>query len=269
MDQLLALVAAASLAASTPVLAECTAADRAALQAFDATWTKASIAGDRAALTTLISDNFGNMNLVDGGSKAGMIENSVRNAPRLAANPPQSTQDHFMFICSTNMATIMHRNVEPAVAPAASPTYSRTMHVLEKTGNSWQVVTSLSNPLTDQQTLLYMELDWTDAVKGRDASWLEKHYASDARDVSGSGVIRTKAEEIENMEKSAETYESLELSNLNIRIEGDAGVVTGINTVKGKDAQGKPMAAKYAFTDTFIRRNGQWMVWSTQGTMVK
>ena len=74
---------------------------------------------------------------------------------------------------------------------------------------------------------------------------------------------------IADMKKSAATYESLELSDLGVRVEGDVAVVSGVNTVKGKDAQGKPMDRKTRFTDTFIRRDGQWQVWATQGTIIK
>jgi ketosteroid isomerase-like protein len=256
---------------STPVFAECSSADRAALEAFDVAWTKASNAGDRAALTTMLSDDFRNSNVLGGGSKAGNIDNSVRLAALNAANPqPQGTQDHYVFICTPGLATIMHRNVSAVTAPAAGPTYSRTMHVLEKKGNSWQAVTTIGSALTDQQALTYMEQDWNDAWKNRDVAWIEKNYAPFSRDVDArSGVSKRKEDVIADMKKSTETYDLLELSDLNVRVEGDVGVVTGINTVKGKDSQGKPIDMKFRFTDTFIRRDGQWRVWATQGTPIK
>jgi ketosteroid isomerase-like protein len=78
-----------------------------------------------------------------------------------------------------------------------------------------------------------------------------------------------KDDTIADMKKSANTYESLELSDLGVRVEGDVAVVSGVNTVKGKDAQGKAIDRKTRFTDTFIRRDGQWQVWATQGTLIK
>ena len=141
---------------STPVFAECSAADRAALLAYDVAYTKASVAGDQAALATLVSDNFGNPSVIGGGSKAGMIANSVANVARNAANPqPQAANDHYSFVCTPTTATIMHRNINGPVAPAAYSTYSRSMHVMEKKGNTWQLVATMSNDLTDQQRLFY------------------------------------------------------------------------------------------------------------------
>jgi ketosteroid isomerase-like protein len=271
MNQFTVVGALLCVAASTPVFAECSAADRAALQAFDVAWTKASNSGDRAALTTILSDNFGSTNVIGGGTKAANIDNTVRNAALNAANPqPQGTPDRFAFICSATLATIMHRNTTAAVAPATYPTYSRTMHVLEKKGNSWQVVTSMNNALTDQQTLMYMEQDWNEAWKNHDVAWIEKNYAPFSRDVYAvTGAVLRKADVIADMKKGADTYESLELSDMAVRVEGDVAVVSGVNTVKGKDAQGKPIDLKSRFTDTFIRRDGQWQVWATQGTVIK
>ena len=126
------------------------------------------------------------------------------------------------------------------------------------------------NALTDQQTLFYMEQDWNDAWKKRDVAWVEKNYAPFSRDVSAvTGLLQRKEESVAEMRNSKDTYESLELSDLNFRVEGDAAVVTGINTVKGKDSRGKPFDRKSRFTDTFIRRDGQWQVWATQGTLIK
>src|SRR5688500_10175326 len=271
MNRFTAIGALLCVVTSTPVFAECSAADRTALQAFDVAWTKATSSGDRAGLTTMLSDNFGTSNVVGAVNKAASIDNSVRNAALNAANPQsQATQDHFAFICSATLATIMHRNTTAAVAPATYPTYSRTIHVLEKKGNSWQVVTSMNHALTDQQTLLYMEQDWNDAWKNRDDAWIEKNYAPFSRDVyAATGAVMRKADVIADMKKGTDTYESLELSDMGVRVEGDVAVVSGVNTVKGKDAQGKAFDRKSRFTDTFIRRDGQWQVWATQGTLVK
>jgi ketosteroid isomerase-like protein len=256
---------------SSPLLAECSAADRVALQAFDVAWTKATNTGDRAALTTILSDNFGSTNVLNAGSKAGNIDAAVTNAASNAANPqPQARQDHFAFICTPTVATIMHRNVAPPVAPATYPTYSRTLHVLEKKGGTWQVVTGMNNALNDQQTLMYMEQDWNDAWKNKDVAWMEKNFAPFSREVdSRTGALLRKDASIADMKNDKSTYESLELSEMGVRVEGDVGVVTGVNTVKGKDAQGKPIDRKTRFTDTFIRRNGEWQVWATQGTLIK
>jgi len=64
-------------------------------------------------------------------------------------------------------------------------------------------------------------------------------------------------------------YDLLELSDLNTRVEGDVGIVTGINRVKGTDSMGKAFDRRVRFTDTFIKQDGRWQVWATQGTTIQ
>lgn len=52
-------------------------------------------------------------------------------------------------------------------------------------------------------------------------------------------------------------------------MEGDAAVVTGVNHVRGKEADGKPFDRRIRFTDTYIKQDGRWQVWATQGTTMQ
>jgi ketosteroid isomerase-like protein len=63
-------------------------------------------------------------------------------------------------------------------------------------------------------------------------------------------------------------FQSLQLSDLNIRVEGNNAIVTGINHETGRDAQGKAFDRRVRFTDTYIKRDGRWQVWATQGTTI-
>jgi ketosteroid isomerase-like protein len=54
-----------------------------------------------------------------------------------------------------------------------------------------------------------------------------------------------------------------------VRVEGGNGVVTGISHVKGKDDKGASFDRTVRFTDTFVKRDGRWMVWASQGTEIK
>jgi ketosteroid isomerase-like protein len=147
--------------------------------------------------------------------------------------------------------------------------YSRAIHFLEKRGTKWEVVSSTGYALDDQQQLLYLEQDWNDATKRQDAAWVEKNYASFASDVSSrNGGIETKAQAVASAKASKTVYDVLELSEVTVRVEGNTGVVTGVNRVRGKDDQGKAFERKVRFTDTFIKRDGRWQVWATQGTSI-
>ena len=122
----------------------------------------------------------------------------------------------------------------------------------------------------DGSALLRMEREWNEALKARDVAWFERNLAGDLTDIgSGSGALHTKAEDIEALKADKTVYESLELSDLRARVEGSAGVVTGVNHIRGRDEQGQPFDARLSFTDTYIRRGGRWQVWASQHTRVR
>lgn len=119
-------------------------------------------------------------------------------------------------------------------------------------------------------TLIQMERDWNQALKAHDAAWFEKNLADDFTDISsGNGALTSKAEVITNLKSDKTVYESLELSNLNARIEGNAGIVTGVNHIKGHDEQGQTFDMRLSFTDTYIKRHGRWQAWASQHTRVR
>jgi ketosteroid isomerase-like protein len=125
-------------------------------------------------------------------------------------------------------------------------------------------------PRAEGDELIQMERGWNEALKNHDAAWFEKNLADDFTDISsGRGALSTKAEDIAKLKSDQTVYESLELANLRVRIEGNAGVVTGVNHIKGQDAQGQAFDVRLSFTDTYIKRHGRWLVWASQHTRVR
>jgi len=260
------------VSASQAGFAQCSDADKAALEAFDKAWGDAGLRGDRAFLDNVYAPGFMGHNPGGAVDRATTISNTLRDFERNRANPlPLVVPDRYVITCTPVTATITHRNtVPPAAGSMGAPFYSRSVHFLEKRGNRWQVASSTSHPLSDAGLLAYMEFDWNDAAKRRDAGWVEKNYASFATDISSrTGGIESKAQAVESMRTGKDVLESLELSDLTTRVEGDAAVVTGVNHVKGRDAQGKPFDRRVRFTDTFVKKDGRWQVWATQGTNIQ
>jgi ketosteroid isomerase-like protein len=125
-------------------------------------------------------------------------------------------------------------------------------------------------PRDDGDALIQLEHRWNDALKNHDVHWFEKNLAEDFTDTSsGNGALSAKADDLANLKTDKTVYESLELSNLRARIEGNAGVVTGVNHINGYDEQGQTFEVRLAFTDTYIRRHGRWLAWASQHTRVR
>jgi ketosteroid isomerase-like protein len=127
------------------------------------------------------------------------------------------------------------------------------------------------DPVQDEATaLIQMERQWNEALRTKNAAWFEENLAADVTDInSGNGALSTKADDIAAIKSDTTVYETLELSNLNVRIEGNAGIVTGVNHLKGHDGQGGTFDVRLSFTDTYIKRNGRWLVWASQHTRVR
>src|ERR1044071_9615488 len=122
----------------------------------------------------------------------------------------------------------------------------------------------------DGDILRQMEHEWNEALKTHDAAWFEKNLADDFTDISsGNGALTTKTEDIANLKTDKTVYESLELSNLQARIERNAGVVTGINHIKGHNEMGDAFEVRLSFTDTYIKRQGRWQAWASQHTRIR
>jgi ketosteroid isomerase-like protein len=136
-------------------------------------------------------------------------------------------------------------------------------------GQSVDAVTKTPEASADELILLRMEREWNEALQKRDVEWFEQNLAGDMTDISTSGVLQTKTEEIIGLKEDKTTYVSLELSGLKARVEGNVGIVTGINHIKARDEKGQTVEMRLAFTDTYIKRDGRWQVWASQHTRTK
>jgi len=261
------------LAAATMAFGQCSDADKKKLEAFDRAWGEAGVRGDRPFLQNVYADNYVGLSPAGMLTKNQVIDATVKQADLDRARPQdvaKISHDYYMISCTPLSATITHRNVISGTTDAkAWTTYTRSVHFLERSGDHWMVVSNASQPLNDEGILLYMEQEWNDAARAGDVAWFERNYAGDATDInSRTGAVHSKAEEIASMKSNKDVLDSLELSDLNVRVEANAAIVTGINRVKGRDAKGQAFDRKTSFTDTYVRRDGRWQVWGTQGTLI-
>ncbi len=257
------------LSATILAFGQCSEADKQKLMVLDKVWGEAGQRGDRAFLQNVYADDYMNPSPTGTLTKALTIENAVRVADRRRAAPQNAdsvSHDNYVITCTPNTATITHRNVVTAKADGKEQHfYTRSAHFLEKRGGEWKVVSDAGGPLGDAGQLLYMEMEWADAVKKRDLAWMERHYAEEYRFTTPDGALSDKRTDIEDTKNSA--YDSMELSDMNVTVSGDTAVITGINTLKGK-YKNQDISGKYRFTDTFVKHNGEWKILATQSTRV-
>ena len=256
---------------SGPAFAQCPEAEQKKLEQFDRAWGEAAERGDRAHLQGIYADDFAGLSATGSTSKTQIIDTAVRDSERVrtSARPaPKVVHDYYVIGCTPATATITHRNVITTMVDGKEKTaYSRSVHFLEKRGDRWQVVSNAGNPLGDSAVLLYMEREWNDAELTRDFAWHERNYSDDFSGISSrTGALSNKSEDIASSKKA--TVTSANLSEMDVRVEGETAVVTGINHVTGTDDKGAAFDRKVRFTDTFVKRDGRWLVWATQGTAI-
>lgn len=260
------LLAMCSVAAA----AACSDADRKTLEAWDRAWAKAGQNGDKNALMAIYADDYAGFPAME--TKQSAIDNTMRTFEENRSNPSTSTAtyDHYLINCSANTATVTHRNTITEKGPDGkeSTFYSRSVHILEKRGGRWQVVGNAGNALDDYGTIWYMEQDWNDAILKKDKAWFEKNYASDFTSISSTDArLLNRAQAIADDTDPKVTIEIAETTGMNIRVDGNTAIVTGVFRLKGRDDKAA-FDRRIRYTDTWIKRDGRWQAWSSQGTVI-
>jgi ketosteroid isomerase-like protein len=272
MYRLLSTLALATTAALDVAYAQCSDADRKALEAFDRALGEATARGDRAQLQAMYAEEYMGVSLAGQLGRTRTIDDAERQAERNRAHPgeaPRLAYTHYIITCTPTTATITHRNeVTTTVGGKEQTAYSRSIHVLEKRGGRWQVVSNAGHPINDAGVLLYMVRDWIDALRRRDAAWMERNLTDDFTTIRSAGALTNKTEAIASMRTDRTTLESVELSDATVRVEGNAGIVTAVGRLRGRDAQGNAMDRRSRYTFAFVRRDGRWLAWASQGTPI-
>jgi ketosteroid isomerase-like protein len=107
------------------------------------------------------------------------------------------------------------------------------------------------------QEVTALERAWIDAGRQYDVAWFERYMAASLITTDETGAVTDKAAMIAEVKDRASKIESESYENLKVQAYGDAVVATGISVVKGT-FKGKDNSGKYPWTDTWIKRGGQW-----------
>ncbi len=264
-------IVAVMIATTLSAVAQCSDSDKKSLEAFDRAWGKAGETGDKTALGAVYADDY--VGLPGMQNKTATIDGTMKAFDRNRANPAGAdkvTHDGYMITCTPNTATITHRNIvwtRDGAGGKPETFWTRSIHVVEKRGGKWQVVSNAGHDMDDAMTLGYLEHDWNDASVKKDRGWFDKNYAADYSSVSSRNAgLMNKEEDIADSMKGGDTWN--DLSELNIRVDGNTAIVIGVNHVKGKDDKGVAYDVRSRFTDTWIKRDGHWQAWATQGTRI-
>jgi len=111
----------------------------------------------------------------------------------------------------------------------------------------------------DRAELERLERAWNEAHERGDAAALDALWAAElVVTVPGMPVMK-KAESLAIWKSGRMKFQRYTTSDLEIRVFGDAAVVTG-RVERERSVNGQPAADDWRFTKVYVRRAGQWRV---------
>ena len=133
------------------------------------------------------------------------------------------------------------------LAAAAAPAFSQTA-----AGKSEQAVRQL-------------ERERVEAMLRGDAAFIERNYADDYLTTSAEGLVRGRSEVAADYRSGALRYESMTHDDVRVRLYGSTAVVTGFDTVRGRD-RGQDVSGRRRFTRVWVKQGGRWRLVSNHVT---
>jgi len=117
-----------------------------------------------------------------------------------------------------------------------------------------------------EQELMKLAQSALDATLKKDRPALDRIYADEYVYIHTNGGVLNKAQEIAQVMSGESKWTSDTASDMNVRVYGDAAIVTGLEMLQGtaKDYAAGPRR----FTDLWVKRNGRWQQLGGQSTLV-
>jgi len=129
--------------------------------------------------------------------------------------------------------------------------------------------TGAQRPATREEAMirevLELERHTTEAALRNDANFTERMVANDYLAIGPLGNVITKRDSLTARRRSQVHYDSIEVSEMVVRIYGDTAVVTARAEVRGTDS-GEDFSGPYRFTRVWVRHNGSWQAVAYQAT---
>ena len=111
-----------------------------------------------------------------------------------------------------------------------------------------------------------MEQASDDAFVKKDRAALERMYADEYSYIHSNGSVASKVQELSDVMSPDLKWTSSTLTDVKVRVYGDAAIVTGVETLQGT-AKGYVPGPRRV-TDLWVNRNGRWQQLGGQSTIV-
>ena len=123
--------------------------------------------------------------------------------------------------------------------------------------------TSIANSQSDEKYIRSSESAWAESVATNDSSVVERILADDCVWVL-DGRILTKAQAVAEAKNGPGDFLSDHVEYAHVRFFGDTAVVQGSEIWTRKGGR----EGRFIWTDTWLRRNGQWQIVASEDVSV-
>lgn len=113
-----------------------------------------------------------------------------------------------------------------------------------------------------------MERQAREASIHRDAEFTQRTLAEDYVAISPLGQVTTKRDTVSARKSGQLRYDTIDVSDMVVRVYGDTAVVTARADVKGHQL-GEDFSGPYRYTRVWVRRTGHWQTVSYQATVTQ
>lgn len=115
--------------------------------------------------------------------------------------------------------------------------------------------------------ILALESAWNQAEIHHDASAATAIIADTLISIDHHGVILNRSQYLAGLKDLSFKPEEIVNSDTSVYLYGDAAIATSVYRTKGTDS-GKPFVHRGRFTDTGIKRNGEWKCIADQEPLI-
>lgn len=111
----------------------------------------------------------------------------------------------------------------------------------------------------DQREVLRLENERVQALLLGDTVALDRIYSDDYTVMSTIGLVKNKADVMQDFKSGNLKYESFILHECRVRVYGNTAVVTGLSTQKARDKD-EDISGQFYFTRVYVNQSGRWQI---------
>lgn len=128
----------------------------------------------------------------------------------------------------------------------------------------WLPIAAQTGTSEDKEFLRHLkQIEWPRAYREQNVDLLDRILAPEFERIGFEGERSSKQDELDRVRASKPSYDTLAfaITRLEIFPNGSA-IVSGIGTVKGRDAEG-PYTVTYSSSNVLLKRDGRWQAVSS------